>query len=122
MSLRFLAILRNDWKWYAALALFVVFTAYVMRIPRPPARPPPGAASGSRPSAQAPALDAGVQDPVPAAVPDTDWLYYTVQDGDSIESIAQLFVIRAEDFCAANGLLRAEELAPGRRVRIPPPE
>ena len=123
MSLRFLAILRNDWKWYAALAVFMIFTAFVVRMPRPPALPaPPGAASGNSPSAQVP--DAGPPDTHAdsATVPDTDWLDYTVQDGDTIESIAQLFVIRAEDFCAANGLLLGEELSPGRRVRIPPLE
>ena len=35
MSLRFLAILRNDWKWYAALVVFLIFTAFVVRMPRP---------------------------------------------------------------------------------------
>lgn len=123
MSLRFLAILRNDWKWYAALVVFMIFTAFVVRMPRPPAlQAPPGAASGNSPSAQV--ADPGTSETQAdsTASPDPDWLYYTVQEGDTIESIAQLFVIRAEDFCAANGLLLGEELSPGRGVRIPPSE
>ena len=123
MSLRFLAILRNDWKWYAALAVFMIFTAFVVRMPRPPARQaPPGAASGNSPSAQVPDAVTPETHANPAPSPDPDWLYYTVQDGDTIESIAQLFVIHAEDFCAANGLLMGEALSPGRSVRIPPSE
>ena len=123
MSRRFLAILRNDWKWYAALVAFMIFTAFVVRMPRPPALPAsPGAASGNSSSAQVPDAGPPGTHTDSATVPDPDWLYYTVQEGDTIESIAQLFVIRADDFGAANGLLLGEELTPGRCVRIPPPE
>ena len=123
MSLRFLAVLRNDWKWYAALLLFATFTAFIVL--RPERKVPgatPAATSGNSPSAQVAEAGPDERSAVPAPAPDPDWLYYTVQDGDTIESIARLFVIRAEDFCAANGLLMGEALSPGRSVRIPPPE
>jgi len=48
-------------------------------------------------------------------------LDYTVQEGDSIEGIAKLFIVRTEDIMALNGISDPNTvLQPGRKIKIPP--
>lgn len=49
-----------------------------------------------------------------------DMLSYTVQDGDSVESIARLFVVRQEEIRRVNNLAAGQEVMPQQRIRIPP--
>ena len=104
-----------DWKWYAALAVFVIFTALVVWLPRPQAAPavvptpasPNGAAD----------MPSGRPDPTPD---ETDaMLYYTVQDNDTVASIARLFVTSEEELRWANHIPEGGEFAPGDKIRIP---
>jgi len=69
-----------DWKWKAALAAFGLVTAAVVFWPLPDPPPPP--------ESSLPAEEAFLTD---------DMLEYTVQEGDTPESIARLFVIRLDD-------------------------
>ena len=48
-------------------------------------------------------------------------LQYTVQDGDTVESIARLFVILEEDLRWANRIPEGGEVAPGDSIWIPVP-
>ena len=49
-----------------------------------------------------------------------DVLDYTVQSGDTVESIARLFVVSASDIRKLNGLGNDGEVAPGKVIKIPP--
>ncbi len=93
-----------DWKWKAALAAFGLVTAAVVfwPLPDPPPPPPPP------PESSLPAEEAFLTD---------DMLEYTVQEGDTPESIARLFVIRLDDLMAVN---RSVDFEPGQRIFIPP--
>lgn len=69
--------------------------------------------------------------PVPAPVPEepapaepeidmAEVLDYTVQSGDTVESVARLFVVSSADIIRINKLQAGEELKPGTVIRIPP--
>ncbi len=60
-----------------------------------------------------PAVEASV--PVSQGQP----LDYTVQDGDTLDSIAKLFIVRKEDIMAMNGVTDATALKPGMKLKIP---
>ncbi|MFH0953044.1 MAG: LysM peptidoglycan-binding domain-containing protein [Verrucomicrobiota bacterium] len=47
-------------------------------------------------------------------------LDYTVQPGDSLESIAKLFLVRQDDLMKLNGISDAASVKPGQKLRIPP--
>ena len=47
-------------------------------------------------------------------------LDYNVQDGDTVEGIARLFVVSAEEIRKVNGLAAGAEVAPGQKIKIPP--
>ena len=49
-----------------------------------------------------------------------DMLAYTVQDGDTVESIARLFVVRQEEIRRVNNLVPGQDVTPQQRIRIPP--
>jgi LysM repeat protein len=74
--------------------------------------------------AVAPAVPAPVPAPAPAAAPDADAmedvLDYTVQSGDTVESIARLFVVSAADIRKLNGLPSDGEVTQGKVIKIPP--
>jgi LysM repeat protein len=109
----------------------------------------PGAAKAEAPKADAPkpeapkaeaakaevaeaAAPAAVEAaPVPAPAPEaaapetssadqTDMLEYTVQDGDTVDSIARLFVVRQDEIRRVNNLAPGQEVSPAQRIRIPP--
>jgi LysM repeat protein len=44
---------------------------------------------------------------------------YTVEDGDTFDSIAQAFGVSVDDLVAANGYSRPQTLSPGELLRIP---
>ncbi|HPC57821.1 MAG TPA: LysM peptidoglycan-binding domain-containing protein, partial [Kiritimatiellia bacterium] len=104
----------------------------------------PGAAKAEAPKAEAPkpetpkaevaeaAAPAAVEAaPVPAPASDAaatetpaadqaDMLEYTVQDGDTVDSIARLFVVRQDEIRRVNNLAPGQEVSPAQRIRIPP--
>lgn len=105
----------GDWKWYTALAVFVLFTALVVFLPRPQAAPvavtalPSPAGAAEMPSGR----------PEPTADERKDMLQYTVQDDDTVYSIARLFVISEEDLRWANHIPEGCEFAPGDKIWVP---
>ena len=104
-----------DWKWYAALAVFALFTALVVWLPRPQAAP------AVVPTPASPNGTAGLPTgrPEPTADERERMLYYKVQNDDTVASIARLFVIEEEDLRWANRISEEGEFAPGDKIRIP---
>lgn len=65
------------------------------------------------PAPAMPAVESSV--PVSQAQP----LDYTVQDGDTLDSIAKLFIVRKEDIMTLNGVTDSAALKPGMKLKIP---
>ena len=107
----------RDWKWYAALAVFGLFTAVVVWLPRPHTAP---AAATDPPS---PNGTADMPSGQPRLTDDEreSMLQYTVQDDDTVAKIAHLFVISEEDLRSANRISEGGEFAPGDSIWIPVP-
>ena len=108
----------GDWKWYAALAVFVLFTALVVWLPGPQAKPA-DASAVSTPTASPADLT-----PVrPAPTPDQleSMLNYTVQECDTVFSIARLFVVPEEEIRWANRMPEGGEVVAGDKIRVPAP-
>ncbi len=80
--------------------------------------PVPEAAPAPAPEA-APAMA-----PVPAvdvpAVNQDAMLDYTVQEGDTAEGIARLFVVSKDDILSVNGIPAGADVKPGQKIKIPP--
>ena len=110
--------IRGDWKWYAALAVFVVFTALVVWLPAPQAKP-----AAANTVATPPASPTAPSSNRPAPTPDEleGMLYYTVQNDDTVFSIARLFVVSEEDLRWANRMPEGGEVIAGDRIRVPAP-
>ena len=108
--------LAADWKWHAAYLLLLIAATVVFLLPGPrrPAQPAP---DPGPPNVAPPAVEPVA--PV-RALAAGDLLDYTVQDGDSVASIARLFAVEAADLRAVNGLATGTELESGRRIKIPP--
>ena len=71
------------------------------------------------------AAPASVPAPVSEAAPaatesQDDMLPYTVQDGDTAEGIARLFVVRKDDILSVNKIPAGEDVKPGQKIKIPP--
>jgi LysM repeat protein len=81
-------------------------------VPEPAPAPAPAAAApaAAAPAAPAPELAAG-QEPL---------LDYTVQEGDSADSIARLFVVRKDDILSLNSIPPGGDVQPGQKIKIPP--
>ena len=109
--------LPGDWKWYVALAVFVLFTALVVWLPRPQAAPV-AATAHPLPSS---ATDMSPARPEPTAVERENMLQYTVQDDDTVAKIARLFVTSEEDLRWANHIPEGGEFAPGDKIWVPAP-
>ena len=109
--------LPGDWKWYAALAVFVLFTALVVWLPRPQAAP----MTVTVPPSPSSTTDMPSGRPKPTADERENMLQYTVQDDDTVYSIARLFVISEEDLRWANNIPEGGEFAPGDSIWIPVP-
>jgi LysM repeat protein len=93
----------------------------------------PAPATESMPATQEPITPSSVQ-PVPSApapapampavessvpVSQAQPLDYTVQDGDTLDSIAKLFIVRKEDIMTLNGVTDSAALKPGMKLKIP---
>ncbi len=81
-------------------------------VPEPAPAPAPAAAApaAAAPAAPAPELAAG-QEPL---------LDYPVQEGDSADSIARLFVVRKDDILSLNSIPPGGDVQPGQKIKIPP--
>ena len=104
-----------DWKWYAALAVFVLFTALVVWLPIPHTAP----ASATPPPSPKGTVDMPSGRPEPTADDRENMLQYTVQDDDTVAKIARLFVTSEEELRWANHIPEGGEFAPGDKIRIP---
>ncbi len=91
------------------------------------------AAPAAAPAPAAPALTpspmvAAPADPAPAAAsataapaPSQDaMLDYTVQEGDTAEGIARLFVVNKDDILKVNNIPAGSDVKPGQKIKIPP--
>lgn len=77
-----------------------------------PVAPLPAPVPEVAPAAPAPAPEAaGIQDAM---------LDYNVQEGDTVDGIARLFVVSADEIRKVNGLAAGEEVVPGKTIKIPP--
>ena len=110
--------IRGDWKWYAALAVFALFTALVVWLPAPQAKP---AAVNTVASPTASPVDLSSNRPVPTPDELEGMLQYTVQDDDTVASIARLFVVPEEEIRWANQLPEGGEFDPGDKILVPAP-
>lgn len=108
----------RDWKWYAALAVFVVFTALVVWLPAPQAKP---AAVNTVATPPASPTDPSSNRPAPTSDELEGMLQYTVQDDDTVFSIARLFVVSEADLRWANHLPEDGEVVAGDKIRVPAP-
>ena len=66
----------------------------------------------------APAPEGAVAAPAPEG--QEAMLDYTVQDGDTAEGIARLFVVRKDDILRVNNVPAGEDVKPGQKIKIPP--
>ena len=107
-----------DWKWYAALAVFALFTALVVWLPGPRTKP---AATVMAPPSPNGATDMPSDRPDPTPDETDAMLYYTVQDNDTVASIARLFVTSEEELRWANHIPEGGEFAPGDKIWVPAP-
>ena len=91
--------------WWTVEKLFVIRAGSPERVLAPVCLPPPPA-------------------PVfpDAAAADSKLLTYTVQDGDTLAGIGQLFVVSPEALRRVNPQLGLREASPGEVIRIPPAE
>ena len=48
-------------------------------------------------------------------------LDYTVQDGETVDSVAKTFLVKKDDILKANGATDAAQIRPGMRIKIPVP-
>ena len=69
--------------------------------------------------APVPEAAAEVAAPAPAESQEA-MLDYTVQDGDTAEGIARLFVVRKDDILRVNNVPAGEDVKPGQKIKIPP--
>ena len=81
--------------------------------PVPEVAPAPEAAPEAMPApaVAAPAAPVAGQDAM---------LDYTVQDGDTAEGIARLFVVNKDDILSVNGIPAGADVKPGQKIKIPP--
>ena len=83
------------------------------------AAPAPAPTLDAGTGAAAPAPDMGAAPAAPAVPPTL--LDYTVQDGETVDSIAKTFLVKKDDILKANGATDAAQIRPGMRVKIPVP-
>ena len=91
-----------------------------------PAPAPVEAPTVEAPAAPAPvpvpeaAVAAPVSEPAPEGTAQDAMLDYTVQEGDTVEGIARLFVVRKDDILRVNDIPAGEDVKPGQKIKIPP--
>ncbi|NLG34085.1 MAG: LysM peptidoglycan-binding domain-containing protein [Lentisphaerae bacterium] len=84
--------------------------------PKPEA---PASAPAKVEPAPAPAIDEEGED-LFAGMEEEALLEYTVQEGDTVEGIARLFVVRQDDIRRVNAIPVGTDVNPGQRIKIPP--
>ena len=107
----------GDWKWYVALAVFVLFTALVVWLPRP--QTAPAAATPPPSTNDTTVMSSGRSEPTDDER--ENMLQYTVQDDDTVAKIARLFVTSEEELRWANHIPEGGEFAPGDKIWVPAP-
>lgn len=85
----------------------------------PAAVPAPTPAPAPAPEA-APAVAPAVQEAPVSDLEQEAMLDYTVQEGDTAESIARLFVVRKDDILRVNSVPAGSDVKPGQKIKIPP--
>lgn len=81
-----------------------------------PAAPAPAPVPAPEAAVAAPASE-----PAPEGVATQDaMLDYTVQEGDTVEGIARLFVVRKDDILRVNNIPAGTEVKAGQTIKIPP--
>ena len=108
----------GDWKWHAALAVFVVFTFFIIWLPGPQAKP---AAESAVTTTTVNPADLAPRRPAPTPDQLESMLHYTVQDDDTVASIARLFVVPEEEIRWANRIIEGGEVIAGDKIRVPAP-
>ena len=92
--------------------------------PKEEAKPVEAPAVMPAPVPEAAVVPAVAPAPAPEAAPASGaqdaMLDYNVQEGDTIEGIARLFVVSADEIRKVNGLAAGEEVAPNKTIKIPP--
>ena len=78
-----------------------------------PAQDTAPAAGGATPAPEAGSV-------APAPVP-TAMLDYTVQEGETVDSVAKTFLVKKDDILKANGATDASQIRSGMRIKIPVP-
>ena len=68
----------------------------------------------------APAPEAAPAVPAAPVAGQDAMLDYTVQDGDTAEGIARLFVVNKDDILSVNGIPAGSDVKPGQKIKIPP--
>lgn len=58
--------------------------------------------------------------PAPEGVAQDNLLDYTVQEGDTVDGIARLFVVRKDDILRVNNIPAGTEVKAGQTIKIPP--
>ncbi len=88
----------------------------------PPAAAEPAVAPLPAPVPEAaPAAAPAPEAAAPAAPESQDaMLDYTVQDGDTAEGIARLFVVSKDDILRVNSIPAGSDVKPGQKIKIPP--
>ena len=57
--------------------------------------------------------------PVESAPPQGQPMDYAIQDGDSLDSIAKMFMVSKDDLMRLNGIAEGQDVQPGQKIRIP---
>ena len=70
-----------------------------------------------QPVAPAPAMEAPA---APAPISNESALDYTVQEGDTLDSIAKIFIVSKEDIMRLNGIVDPQGVKTGQKLKIPP--
>ena len=92
--------------------------------PKEEAKPVEAPAAMPAPVPEAAVVPAVAPAPAPEAAPASGaqdaMLDYNVQEGDTIEGIARLFVVSADEIRKVNGLAPGAEVVPNKTIKIPP--
>ena len=59
--------------------------------------------------------------PVPVQRPPGEVLYHTVQPGDLLSALAEIYSVTVDEIMAANGIADPNQLVVGQELAIPPP-
>lgn len=108
----------GDWKWYAALTVFVLFMALVVWLPGPQAE---SAAVNAVATPTASPADLTPVRPPPTPAEHDAMLQYSVQEGDTVAGIARLFRVTEENLRWANHIPDGGGFDPGDKIWLPAP-